>query len=177
MKYMSGNEQRGKSYAIRLLIHYLGDIHQPLHSLARVDSDYPSGDRGGNDFPVPSHYSTKELHAVWDSVMYEFHVNDKVPYTDATWAALGSTVTKLRNRFSISPNEYNFFSPDQWAEESYKAGSNSAYDGAVEGEVLSAEYVKKNNEIAARQLVLASHRLVMVIQKIFGTRGVPTFLQ
>lgn len=78
MKYMSGNEQRGKSYAIRLLIHYLGDIHQPLHSLARVDSDYPSGDRGGNDFPVPSHYSTKELHAVWDSVMYEFHVNDKV---------------------------------------------------------------------------------------------------
>lgn len=78
MKYMSGNEQRGKSYAIRLLIHYLGDIHQPLHSLARVDSAYPSGDRGGNDFPVPSHYSTKELHAVWDSVMYEFHVNDKV---------------------------------------------------------------------------------------------------
>ena len=64
--------------SVRLLIHYLGDIHQPLHSLSRVDPDYPAGDRGGNDFPLPNHYSAAELHAVWDSVIYEFHVNDKL---------------------------------------------------------------------------------------------------
>lgn len=78
MNYVKGNEQRGKSYALRLLIHYLGDIHQPMHSLSRINADFPKGDRGGNDFPLPSHYSIKELHAAWDSVLYEFHVNDKL---------------------------------------------------------------------------------------------------
>jgi hypothetical protein len=46
--------------------------------MSRVDNNYPAGDRGGNDFPLPTHYSAKELHAVWDSVIYEFHVNDKL---------------------------------------------------------------------------------------------------
>ena len=78
MNYVKNDEQRGKSYALRLLIHYLGDIHQPLHALSRVNSEFPAGDRGGNSFPLPTHYSAKELHAVWDSVIYEFHVNDKL---------------------------------------------------------------------------------------------------
>jgi hypothetical protein len=78
MNYVKNDEQRGKSYALRLLIHYLGDIHQPLHCLSRVDDDYPAGDRGGNDFNLPTHYSAKELHAVWDAVIYEFHTNDKL---------------------------------------------------------------------------------------------------
>lgn len=72
------SEEYGKSYALRLLIHYLGDIHQPLHCLSRVDDAYPEGDRGGNSFPVKNHYDAKNLHSVWDSVVYEFHKNDKL---------------------------------------------------------------------------------------------------
>lgn len=78
MNYVKNDEQRGKSYATRLLIHYLGDIHQPMHSISRINKDYPAGDRGGNDFPLPTHYTAKELHAAWDAVLYEFHVNDKL---------------------------------------------------------------------------------------------------
>ena len=68
-------ETDGLSYAMRLLIHYVGDIHQPLHGTARVYKQYPSGDRGGNDFPVPSKDQASNLHAVWDSVLYEFAGN------------------------------------------------------------------------------------------------------
>lgn len=78
MNYVNGNEERGKSYALRLLIHYLGDIHQPMHSISRVNKQYPAGDRGGNDFPIPNHYSIDELHAAWDAVLYEFRTNDKL---------------------------------------------------------------------------------------------------
>ena len=78
MNYVKNDEQRGKSYALRLIIHYLGDVHQPLHALSRVANNFPAGDRGGNDFPLPTHYTAKELHAVWDSVIYEVHVNDKL---------------------------------------------------------------------------------------------------
>jgi hypothetical protein len=66
------DEDQAKSYALRLLIHYLGDIHQPLHATARVDSKYPKGDAGGNFFHVPTKEDAKNLHSVWDSVVYEF---------------------------------------------------------------------------------------------------------
>lgn len=32
----------------RYLIHVVGDIHQPLHSISYFNSTYKSGDRGGN---------------------------------------------------------------------------------------------------------------------------------
>lgn len=66
------NEEEVRSYALRLLIHYLGDIHQPLHASSRVDKQYPKGDRGGNSFSVPSKFTAKNLHSVWDSVVYDF---------------------------------------------------------------------------------------------------------
>jgi hypothetical protein len=58
------------STALRLLMHYTGDIHQPLHATSRVDSNYPAGDRGGNSFKLPSIDGAKNLHSVWDSVVY-----------------------------------------------------------------------------------------------------------
>jgi len=32
-----GNMPVARSYALRLLIHYLGDIHQPFHTMARFN--------------------------------------------------------------------------------------------------------------------------------------------
>jgi len=66
-------EKAAQSYALRLLIHYLGDIHQPLHCSTRVDSAFPQGDKGGNEFAIPNHYESEDLHAVWDSVLYTYH--------------------------------------------------------------------------------------------------------
>eukprot|EP01055_Gregarina_sp_Pseudo9_P001691 Gregarina_sp_Pseudo_9__1690@NODE_2142_length_1131_cov_35_982601_g1976_i0_p1_GENE_NODE_2142_length_1131_cov_35_982601_g1976_i0NODE_2142_length_1131_cov_35_982601_g1976_i0_p1_ORF_typecomplete_len328_score24_74S1P1_nuclease/PF02265_16/1_2e21_NODE_2142_length_1131_cov_35_982601_g1976_i0861069 len=38
---------------IRLFIHILGDVHQPLHTVSRVTPCYPQGDRGGNAVTIP----------------------------------------------------------------------------------------------------------------------------
>jgi hypothetical protein len=37
-----------ESIALRFLIHYVGDIHQPLHVGARYNNQFKKGDRGGN---------------------------------------------------------------------------------------------------------------------------------
>lgn len=37
-------EENVKSVALRFVIHYIGDIVQPLHNVSRVDSKYPAGD-------------------------------------------------------------------------------------------------------------------------------------
>lgn len=62
-----------KSFALRLVIHYVGDIHQPLHAVSEVNSVYPKGDRGGNSEWIDGDVGgVQNLHGVWDSVVYEF---------------------------------------------------------------------------------------------------------
>lgn len=78
MSKVKGGEENARSYALRLLIHYIGDIHQPLHACARVDTKYPKGDAGGNLFHVPSKENAKNLHAVWDSGVYAYAGNPKL---------------------------------------------------------------------------------------------------
>lgn len=65
-----GQPELAQSYALRLLIHYVGDMAQPFHCESRFDSKYPDGDKGANAFPMPSHYSVTELHALIDKVLY-----------------------------------------------------------------------------------------------------------
>jgi hypothetical protein len=66
----SATEADGLSTAMRLLLHYAGDIHQPLHATSRVNHEYTQGDRGGNSVALPSVSGAKNLHSVWDSVVY-----------------------------------------------------------------------------------------------------------
>ena len=66
------DEADARSFALRLIIHYVGDIHQPLHATSLVDSDYPSGDFGGNREYLPDICGAHNLHSVWDSEAYNF---------------------------------------------------------------------------------------------------------
>jgi len=56
------NEEEGRSIALRIVIHLIGDLHQPLHNIARINDDYPKGDKGGNEFPLKKKYSVENLH-------------------------------------------------------------------------------------------------------------------
>jgi len=60
----------GDSMNLRLLIHYVGDIHQPLHSTSRYTSSYPDGDFGGNLFKLTSKNGVSNIHSLWDSALY-----------------------------------------------------------------------------------------------------------
>jgi len=88
MKHVD-TEEEGKSLALRLIIHYMGDIHQPLHCSDRYTAEHPKGDKGGNDFPLKYHYTANELHAVWDTVIYQYHKAPKRPFTSDSWADFG----------------------------------------------------------------------------------------
>ncbi len=41
-----------KSYDLVWLLHLVGDVHQPLHCVARINAAEPSGDQGGNKVKV-----------------------------------------------------------------------------------------------------------------------------
>jgi len=61
-----------RSMMLRMLIHLMGDAHQPLHAIGLYTSAFPRGDEGGNGINLtPSisiaHSSVTELHAFWDA--------------------------------------------------------------------------------------------------------------
>ena len=104
MKHV-GSEIEGKSLALRLLIHYMGDVHQPLHCSDRYSAKNPKGDKGGNTFMLKYHYGANELHAVWDNVIYNYHKNPTRPFTKDSWADFGALANDLVGQFSFSSSE------------------------------------------------------------------------
>mmetsp|Transcript_23011 Transcript_23011/g.58353 ORF Transcript_23011/g.58353 Transcript_23011/m.58353 type:complete len:125 (-) Transcript_23011:857-1231(-) len=40
------------SFQLRALIHFVGDVHQPLHNGQLFDHQFPNGDEGGNLYVV-----------------------------------------------------------------------------------------------------------------------------
>lgn len=53
-------DDKTREDALKFLIHFVGDLHQPLHA-GRPD------DRGGNDIDTRFFGRTRNLHSVWDS--------------------------------------------------------------------------------------------------------------
>jgi hypothetical protein len=158
-------EEDGLSTAMRLLIHYAGDIHQPLHATSRVDHEYPEGDRGGNSFPLPSKEGAKNLHAVWDSVIYEFVGHEKLPFTVATWKMNGDAAQKLMDTYTVGP-EAKDLDPVQWGIDSFKTSSEFVYAHIKEGDVLPADYTEKARPIAEKAIVLAGNRLANLLMSL-----------
>lgn len=58
---------RGQS--LRFMIHFFGDVHQPLHTEAE--------DRGGNDLPVLFDGRNTNLHSVWDTLIPNKYAADR----------------------------------------------------------------------------------------------------
>ena len=96
-------EQEKQSYALRLLIHYIGDIHQPLHATARVNKNYPKGDAGGNFVAIPAKDGAKNLHSVWDSVIYLYTATPHMPFNANDWNTLGNEAGGILKKYP-SPN-------------------------------------------------------------------------
>lgn len=88
-------EDDQKSFALRLIIHYVGDIHQPLHAVSEVSSQFTDGDRGGNDEWVPNKDGAGNMHAVWDSVMYTYEGYPNTPLNDTDWDWFTTTAADL----------------------------------------------------------------------------------
>jgi hypothetical protein len=66
----------------RYLIHLLGDIHQPLHSVALYNVSFPKGDQGGNllRIKLPGNTTAGNFHSFWDAGGYGFEKDSSKEY-------------------------------------------------------------------------------------------------
>lgn len=171
MKHVA-SEDEGKSLALRLLIHYYGDIHQPLHCSDRYTKEFPKGDKGGNTFVLKNHYAANELHAVWDNVIYTYHKNPKRPFTADSWSDFGAISDDLEAKFhnTFSKKDKSTINFAMFRDESYKIAV-TAYDGLTEGkdQVIPDSYIAKFQPIAQKRVALAAYRLVYAMKQLYGS--------
>lgn len=135
-----------KAQALRILIHLVGDVHQPLHCADRYSREYPHGDKGGNLFKIKNE-DVKNLHAFWDEgldLFYGISRNAKRVESDYPEAYFGSKVNDLN--------------PQAWAQQSFTIAKNFAYN-LKENTQPSEKYIKEGQKIAEQQIALAGYRL------------------
>ena len=120
---------------MRLIIHYVGDVHQPLHATSRVDHEYPKGDFGGNTVKLPAKDGVTNLHALWDSVSYEFSGYPNLPFSDSDWDLNGKRAQELVSKHPLSSLKADVtnLDPQQWADESLAVSESFVYKGVEAG--------------------------------------------
>ena len=55
-----------RALALRILLHVVGDLHQPMHAVTCVSKQHPKGDRGGNSVRLSKNGVSRNLHQYWD---------------------------------------------------------------------------------------------------------------
>src|SRR5437879_13448435 len=78
--------------SLRFLLHFVGDIQQPLHCADGYSSAHPTGDAGGNSFSVTG---WPNLHYLWDSG--GGYLTDSVsrPLSDTALALIPNTASAV----------------------------------------------------------------------------------
>jgi nuclease S1 len=146
-----------KKEALMYLVHFIGDIHQPLHTVG----DY----RGANDYPVkffvdPQKKAKQDtnLHAVWDSGLIRATVWD--------W---GAYVRRLQEQWlpGADINQLTKGTTVDWALEAHKAARDVAFKAAMNAD-LNQDYLALALPTVDRQLAVAGLRLARVLNEIFA---------
>lgn len=137
-----------KEFYLKMLVHFMGDLHQPLHA-GRGE------DKGGNDIQVRWFGDGTNLHRVWDSDMIDSY---QMSYSEM--ASNAAVLTKeQRNRIESGTFE-------NWMYES-KALSTRVYASAEIGEKLGYRYMYDWFPVVGEQLQKGGIRLAHVLNEIF----------
>lgn len=139
-----------KKLYLSLLIHIVGDIHQPLH-VGRPD------DLGGNKIKVLWFNDSYNLHQVWDEALIDFQQLSYTEYSNA----INHTTKEQRKTWQEQKMSVWFWESYQVAEQIY---------GDVKGteDKLSYQYNFKYKAILEAQLLKGGVRLAGILNEIFG---------
>lgn len=164
------DEQFEKSLYLRLAIHIIGDIHQPLHNCGWSDSnDAKKSDRGGNDFKInwETDKNINNLHKLWDSAFDSIYNGFFHPMTEEDFKILDKDSEEIMQEFPKEDliKEIEDSSPLNWIKEAWMICKNNVYVGISKEESLNenSAYSQNNIKIARRQLALSGYRLVKVL--------------
>lgn len=152
-------DRADRAIALKFLVHFIGDLHQPLHTLVVG--------RGGNDIPVVVFGSsmcrssagasfTCNLHGVWDSGLIAHRNVSDAQYLEALSRQIAA------NRWDAQPTG----TPVEWTMESLALAKSALLP--AQGAVDEA-YYRTHIPIVDRRLALGGLRLAQVLNQALTT--------
>lgn len=154
-----------RTEALKFLVHFIGDVHQPFHA------GY-GDDRGGNSFqisyqgkawkplanPKPTDYVPAgwNIHSVWDSMILESKTRDSKKYAGILWKQLPLAYdeTKRSDRPAV-----------EWAMQSCRILRDNPYPPT---NIIKDDYLDKYRPLQERRLREAGARLAAMINYALG---------
>jgi hypothetical protein len=135
--------------ALRVLIHLVGDLHQPMHTARKEDL-------GGNKVYLTWFGARSNLHKVWDESIVDYQ---QLSYTE--YAAVINHPTKEQLKQWRAANLQDYIV------ESYQI-CNKIYADIKPDEKLSYRYNFDNVDTVNEQLLKGGVRLAKIINEIYG---------
>jgi hypothetical protein len=89
-----------KALQLRFLIHFIGDMHQPLHIMTQFSNIFPApgGDIGGNIYIIHG-VNISDLHGYYDSGAEQWYVDYDRPLSPSNASIIDLTASKLMQEF------------------------------------------------------------------------------
>jgi hypothetical protein len=173
----SSSSEKDQAQALRFVIHFVGDIHQPLHCSTLVTEGKPEGDRGGNLFKIKlpaSQGKTKSsnLHNYWDSGIGKF------PKTGANFSppALSTIAPAAAFATRANPDTDDWqtggpFDFAGWAKEGEELAESTAYKRIAPGGLPTQSYNRAALKVARQRVAWAGYRLAALLNAIWPEQG------
>ncbi|TAF46183.1 MAG: S1/P1 Nuclease [Sphingobacteriales bacterium] len=140
--------KQAKTFALKFLIHLVGDLHQPMHVSRAID-------KGGNDIEVRFLNKKNNLHSVWDTGMVEYY---------------GLSYTEMATDFDdASPEDIEKWQKDsieKWIYESYKI-SEQLYAEVETNNNLDYDYFPSHAPIIKKRILQGGIRLAGLLNELY----------
>ena len=167
--------------ALKFLVHFVGDLHQPLHGTENA------GDHGGNKVRVTyfgdsgTQQYPLSLHWVWDTTIIEHHLGVKEePLSQPNLAsrrAAAIAATDIDHHLGKTATGVDAADPAVWAMESHDAAKAVVYPGvaapgaeaAASPVILGEAYQTRGWPVVERRLELGGLRLAALLNKALAT--------
>ena len=141
-----------KSFYLKLLIHFVGDLHQPLH-IGRYE------DRGANRVYVKWFGRNSNLHRVWDSEMINSH---NMSYSELALNLPNPSFILLTDE----AKEFKRSDILDWVNEIHEY-TNEIYNNVSINDKLGYEYQYENFETVKDLLLTGGLRLAIILNYLF----------
>ncbi len=148
---------------LAFLTHFIGDIHQPLHTTSRISAKYPNGDQGGNLFYLKypaNDPKTISLHTLWDQGM-DLFTGDT---SDENINTLAQSITTHFPE-SYFGTKINDVDPNHWGQEGFTISTTLVY-ATPEKAVPNEYYLIDAHRMCEERVALAGYRLAKVLNDL-----------
>ena len=157
---------RERLMALAFLVHFMGDLHQPLHAGDR-------GDRGGNDFKADyGVIQRSNIHSIWDGLLADRAISQP---PGGPLAILGEVPAPERQAFRLGD-------VTSWGKETWQAAHDFAY-GSVMADpcgdlpktrpVMGEDIVQKLIPIVRLQVAKGGIRLARLLDEALDPAFAP----